>query len=655
VSSRSLLLFVALIAVTFASYGPAITAGFIWDDDDYVTNNPLLEGGDGLRRIWTTTETPQYYPLVFTSFWIENQLWGHAPMGYHLVNILLHALNAFLVGRILWILGVRGAWWIAFFFALHPVHVESVAWVTERKNVLSALFYLLAFLAYLDFDRSGRWRFYVLALLAFLAAMLSKTVAATFPFALLLALVWQKKNLERADLPHLAPFLAIAVALPLITVQMEGAMVETVHYDFGFSWFQRLAIASRALLFYPLKILVPYPLTFNYPRWDLDAGPLALGWPIAIVLALVVAMLVLWRRDRRGIVLAATFYAVTIAPALGFLDVYPFRYSFVADHFQYLASIGILILVVEGVAALVDRVAPKLDLRAARLAGGVGIAVLMVLSILTWNQAQAYHDLRTLWKHTIERNPESWLAHNNLGLLYYDSGEYDQALRHFDRAIASKPRAVESYTARGMVRAKLGDLESAEADFDRAVELDPAYALARLNRGNFYLDTGRYRQAVVDLALFVDDNPDYLPALRSLARARSAAGLHERALVDFDRIVELSPDFDAYSNRGLARINVGRMEDAVEDLTRAIALDPDSADAHANRAFALVRLERLEAARADFDRAIAIDPSRPVFYTLRGGVHDLLGDRSRACADWQSACRLGDCRMFEQQCRRGGT
>ena len=188
-NQRSLLLLIAIVALTVASYGPAITAGFIWDDDDYVTENPLLHDSDGLRRIWTTTETPQYYPLVFTTFWVEHHLWGINPVGYHLVNILLHALNAFLLGQILWTLGLRGAWWVALLFAVHPVHVESVAWITERKNVLSALFYLLAFLAYLDFARSGRRRFYVLALLAFLAAMLSKTVAASFPFVLGLALL----------------------------------------------------------------------------------------------------------------------------------------------------------------------------------------------------------------------------------------------------------------------------------------------------------------------------------------------------------------------------------------------------------------------------------------------------------------------------------
>jgi len=642
---------VTIVGLTVVSYGPAITAGFIWDDDDYVTDNPLLQDADGLRRIWTTTETPQYYPLVFTTFWVEHHLWGQSPGGYHLVNIVLHALNAFLVGWVLRLLGVRGAWWVALLFAVHPVHVESVAWITERKNVLSALFYLLAFAAYLSFDRSGRRRFYVLALVSFLAAMLSKTIAASFPFALGLALLWHKKGIERSDLLRLVPFLVIAVSMPLITVQMEGSMIETAQADFGFSWFQRIAIASRALLFYPSKILVPYPLTFNYPRWDLDAGVLALLWPVAIALAVATGMVAAWRREYRGFVIAALFYCVTIFPALGFVDVYPFRYSFVADHFQYLASIGVLVLIVQAVAMLVDRAGPKLGLTPERLAIGVGAAALIVLSALTWSQTRAYRDLPTLWKHTIEHNPASWLAHNNLGLIYYDEEDYEAALELLDRAIVIKPRSAESYTSRGLVHAKIGNASQAAADFDRAVELDPTYPYARLHRGNFYLDAGRYREAVVDLVIFVEDNPDYLPALRSLARARSAAGLHERALVDFDEIVSRSPDHEAYLNRGLTRISAGRPEEAVEDLTRAIELNADSADAHANRAFALVRLQRLELALADFDRAIEIDPGRPIYYRLRGGVREMLGDHPTACADWQQACALGDCRMFEQECR----
>jgi tetratricopeptide (TPR) repeat protein len=650
-NTRSLLLLVAIVGLTVVSYGPAITAGFIWDDDDYVTENPLLHDADGLRRIWTTTETPQYYPLVFTTFWVEQHLWGRSPAGYHLVNIVLHALNAFLVGWVLRVLGVRGAWWVALLFAVHPVHVESVAWITERKNVLSALFYLLAFAGYLKFDSSGRRRFYLLAIVAFLAAMLSKTVAASFPFALGMALLWQKKGLERKDLLRLVPFLAIAVALPLITVQMEGGMVETARADFGFSWFQRIAVASRALLFYPSKILVPYPLTFNYPRWDLEAGVLALVWPVAIVMAVAAGLSALWRRGYRGFVIATLFYCVTIFPALGFIDVYPFRYSFVADHFQYLASLGVLVLIVQGVAMLADRAGPKLGVAPERLATGIGAVALVVLSALTWNQTRAYRDLPTLWKHTIERNPGSWLAHNNLGLIYLDEEDYEAALKHLDRAIESKPRSVESYTGRGLVHIRIGNASQAVADFDRAVELDPAYPQARLHRGNHHLDTGRYREAVVDLVLFVEGNPDYLPALRSLARARSAAGLHERALVDYDEIIRRSPDHEAYVNRGVERLSAGRPEEAVEDLTRAIELNQDSADAHANRAFALVRLQRLAPALADFDRAIAIDPGRPMFYRLRGGVHEMLGDHPNACADWEQACALGDCRMFEQECR----
>ena len=643
-----------ILALTLVSYWPALSAGFIWDDDDYVTENPLLRDADGLRRIWTTTETPQYYPLVFTTFWLEYHLWGLSPLGYHLVNVALHAINAFLIGLVLRGLGVRGAWWVALLFAVHPVHVESVAWVTERKNVLSALFYLVAFLSYLDFERRGKKISYALALLSFVCAMLAKTVTASLPVALVLALLWRNGRIGARDLRRLAPFFAIAVGLALITVQLEEGMVGAVSADFVFSWWQRVVIACRALLFYPLKILFPYPLIFNYPRWDLDAGGLSLIWPVVAVLIVGAMLFALWRKGNRGTVLPALYYAATIFPALGFLNVYPFRYSFVADHFQYLASIGVLILLVQAVIVLDRQIVSRLPLPAGRPASAIGAAGLLVLALLTWSQSLAYRDLPTLWRDTIAKNPGSWLAHNNLGLIYLENDRYEQALEHLDRAVASKPGSAESYTARGLARAGLGLRDEALEDLDRAIELDPSYPQARLNRGNLRLDTGRFDGAVEDLTRFMENNPDYLPARRSLARARLLAGHHDQAIADFTEFIDSSPDYAAYLNRGVAYVNVGDFKSAVEDFTRALQLEPGSVEAYSNRGFALVRSARVRLALADFDRAIAIDPGQAKLFAMRGGAWVTLGDLPRACQDWQRACALGDCRHFEQNCRLRG-
>ena len=652
-ATRPALAAFALLGLTFLAYAPAFHAGFVWDDDDYVTQNRLLHDADGLRRIWTTAETPQYYPLVFTSFWIEHRLWGLDPAGYHAVNVALHALNALLVYALLRELGIGGAFWVAALFALHPVHVESVAWITERKNVLSGLFYLAAFASYLRSDRSGRRLPYGLALVAFACAMLSKTVTASLPVALGLALLWRRGRIARADVLRLAPFFALGLALALVTLYLERGMVDVVGREFDFAWWQRLLVASGALLFYPWKIVWPAGLTFNYPRWDLAAGLAPLVAAALVVLAAAGALAWAWRRGRHGVVLAAAFYGVTIFPALGFLDVYPFRYSFVADHFQYLASLGPLMLIVAAAIVLDRGVAHRLAWPAGRAAVVCGLAALGVLAALTWRQTGAYHDLETLWEHTLRRNPSSWLALNNLGLMRLDAGDAAAARELLDRAVAARPRSAESHTARGLARARLGDVAGAREDLDRAVELDPTYPQARLNRGDVLLEHGRPEAAIDDFSHFLGANPGYLPARRARARALLAAGRPAEALADLDAIVRDGPTLEAFTDRALAEVNLGRFGPAVEDFTRALALRPDSAPALAGRAFAQVRLGRSDLALQDLDRAAELDPRQVQTFLLRGAVRDARGDAAGACADWSRACELGNCGAYRARCGAG--
>ena len=534
-SRVSVSILLGLLGLTFLAYVPALSAGFVWDDNDWLTENPAVTDAGGLARIWSGEARLQYYPLLFTVFWIEYHLWGLAPAGYHAVNIFFHACNAFLLGLVLRRLEIRGGWWIAVLFAVHPVHVESVAWITELKNVLSGFFYLSAGLAFLIFDQTRRRGLYVLSLALFACAMLSKTAGVTLPFALALLLLWKKRRLDREDLVRLVPFAVVAAGLAMVTVFLEEGMIDVVREDFGFSWVERIAIAGRALLFYPQKLLLPYPLIFNYPRWDLEAGAWSLAWPVLVVVSIVAVLVALWRRGNRGIVCAAGFYAVTILPALGFFNVYAFRYSFVADHFQYLAGIGILVLIVQAALALGRRAAPG----RAGPGRALGSAVVLFLIMLTWNQARAYRDLPALWQDTLAKNPDSWIAHHNLALHYMELGEQEQALEHFDEAIRCKPRAAESYTGRGLAQARRGALARALEDLDRAVELNPIYPLARLNRGHLLVEVMRFEAAIQDLSVFLDANPDHAPAYVSRGRARLGLGDAMRACEDWGQACRL--------------------------------------------------------------------------------------------------------------------
>lgn len=263
-----------VVVATIVAYLPSIRAGFIWDDDQHVTDNTLLRSARGLKLIWTALgATPQYYPLTHTSFWIEYHLWGSSPTGYHVINVALHAGSALLLWRILRLLRVPGAWLATCLFALHPIEVESVAWITERKNVLSGVFYSGAMLAYLTGTRGDsrpRPGWYLCSLVLFACALLSKTLTGTLPGAILLILWWKDGRLPWKHGLHLAPMIVAAFAAGSITSWMERTQVGAAGPDWDFSILERTLIAGRALWFYAYKIVVPYQFTFVYPRWEVD-------------------------------------------------------------------------------------------------------------------------------------------------------------------------------------------------------------------------------------------------------------------------------------------------------------------------------------------------------------------------------------------------
>jgi hypothetical protein len=383
----------ALVLLALAAYAPVISGGFIWDDDAYVTENATLRSVDGLRRIWfEPIASPQYYPLVFTTFWAEYRMWGLSPAGYHLTNVLLHGFNGVLLWFGLRALRAPAPWLIAAVFVLHPVHAESVAWVTERKNVLSGLFYLAAALAYFRFSppeagdtrHPHRWGWYFVALGLFVCALLSKTVTATLPAALLLMLWWRRGSVRWRDVVPLAPFFLAGVVLGLYTVWLEKHHVGATGQDWTLSPVDRCLVAGRALWFYAGKLGWPADLSFIYPRWSVDAGA---AWQYVYPVAVVVVLVGLWVARRRvglGPLVACLFFAGTLFPALGFFDVYPMRFSFVADHFQYLASAGLLAcLVAAGQAAMRRLLRPGSWMPMA-----AGLALLLVLGFLTADRAR---------------------------------------------------------------------------------------------------------------------------------------------------------------------------------------------------------------------------------------------------------------------------
>ncbi len=515
---QAFLPFALLAVLTLLAYLPALRGGFIWDDDAYVTQNSTLRDLNGLGHIWTQVNaTPQYYPLVHTGFWLEYHLWGLRPAGYHAVNICLHALAAILLACVLRRLRVPGAWLAAAIFALHPIEVESVAWITERKNVLSAVFYFAAALAYFRFlalseakEPRGRQRLiYSLALLFFVAALLSKTVACSLPAALLLVQWWKQGRLHWKNVLALAPFFACGAALGLGTAWIEKHHVGASGMEWSLTFAQRCLIAGRAMWFYAGKLLWPVPLIFIYPLWNVDPHQ-SWQWlfPIAAI-ALVTALWLARRKWGRGPVVAALFFVVTLGPALGFVNIYPMRYSFVADHFQYLAGLGLIV---------------PLAILLHRLPRAVPAALLLALGLLTWQRTLAYHDLPTLWRDTLAKNPDCWLAHNNLGLELEHAGRFDEALEQYLSARQSSPAFPETWNNLGNAIIREGHLDDATRYYRRAIQLRPAFADPWNSLGVIYGMEGNYDQAYVCLGAALRIEPCYARAHLNLGNLLKLQG-----------------------------------------------------------------------------------------------------------------------------------
>lgn len=577
-----------LVCATILTYQQAWHAGYIWDDDVYVTGNRLLTAPDGLRRIWFSLDSPsQYFPLVYTTFRWERALWGLNPAGYHWVNILLHAANALLVWRLLRVLRVPGAWLGAAFFALHPVQVESVAWITERKNVLMGFFFLLALLAWVEFVAErprGKWKFYGLALICYALALFSKTTACTLPAALLLVLWLQHKPINRRRLLEVAPFVALGLAMGLVSVWWERYHQGAQGQTFAIGFPERVLIACRALWFYAGKLVWPTELTFIYPRWTISAAdPLAYLW-VAATAGVGVAIYFGRRLWGRGVEVAAVFFVATLSPLLGFLMLYAFRFSFVADHYQYLAVIGPLALAAAGI----DRTFRVARKSRVFLQLSVSGAILIALSVLTWRQCGMYRDLETLWRTTIERNPKAWMAYNNLGNVLLQNGRVEEAIAQFQAALKIDPRYATAESNLGNAFLRLGQGEKSLTHLRRAVEFDPRDAEAHNNLGNTLLQLGHREEAAAEYRRAFAIDPGYAEAHNNLGALLLQKGETDDAVSQLQNALQLSPDNpDAHNNLGNALLQLGREGEAVAQYRKALELRPEDANTQNNLAWLL--------------------------------------------------------------------
>jgi tetratricopeptide (TPR) repeat protein len=581
-----------------------------------------------LGRIWFEPgATQQYYPLLHSAFWVEHQLWGDAALGYRLINLVWHATAAVLLVAVLRRLAVPGAALAGLLFALHPVCVESVAWISEQKNTLSTLFYLAAVLAWLRYERERSPRRYAVATVWFFAALLTKTVTATLPAALLVLAWWQRGRVSwRDDVRPLLPWFVLGVAAGLFTVWFERVGIGAQGDDFGLGFVERGLLAGRVFWFYLGKLIWPSELAFFYPRWEIEA---ASGWQFlfpAAVLALF-GGLIWWTRQGggRGPLASLLIFGGTLFPVLGFLNVYPFVFSYVADHFQYLASLSLFALGAAGVSTFARRVKPGEIRRVVWVAVG---AVVVACGMLTWRQSRDYIDGVTLYRATLARNPDSWVAHHNLGSELVAHGRYGEALGHalravelkpdfpealnsladtlvhtgrsiealplLERALALQPGYAQAMNTRGIALTRLARIDDAAESFRRAIEVQPQLAEAHYNLGLTKAQRGAFADAIPHFAETVRLRPDHAGAELNWGVALALTNRMADAVPHLERALVLEPGSSAVRQAyGRVLLNAGRFEDAVRLLREALQLDPALAGVHSDLALAMQQLGRL--------------------------------------------------------------
>ncbi len=587
-SRQDALAFLVLGLLVVVSYLPAMLwGGFVWDDNLCIKVDPVRDVS-GLWQIWFSPsaieEEKHYWPLVYTTFWLEHKLWGFDPTGYHIVNVLLHLANTLLVWHLLRRLAVPGAWVVAAVFAVHPLHVESVAWVIERKDVLSGLFYLASALVWIRFVEQPRRGWYVCSLALYASGLLSKSIVVTLPVALLIWHWWQQGRATLTDLKRLVPFGVVGL---LITVGDLSFYQSREALSLDYSLIERALIAARALWFYAGKLLWPSELAVIYPLWDIRVSdPRAWGYLIAAV-ALAVVLWHFRQRVGRGPLAGVLFFSVTLSPVLGFVDYGYMRYAFVADRFQYLAGIGIMAVVIGAITYGVRGLSDSWQ-KGARVVAAVAI---VVLGLLTWRQASVWRDDETLNRHIIALNPQAAYAHYNLGSFLHEQGRYEEAETHLRRAIALDPGTKPRYSYLG----------------------ETLYG------------QGRYAEAVDAYRVAIEQRPDDVPAHVNLGEALNKLGRFEEAETRLRRAIALNPQApSAHLNLGLALYEQARYEEALDATRVAIEQDPNFFEAHVNLGGILIELERFEEALQHIDQALALDPSNEIVRANREAVLEMM-------------------------------
>jgi len=633
-----------LLLTVIVVYQPVWHAGFIWDDDTHVTANLCIIGPLGLKEIWTTPAA-SICPLVLTTFWMEHALWGLQPLPYHLVNVLQHGACAILLWQILRSLQIPGAWLGAALWALHPLQVESVAWITEMKNTQSCLFYLLSILFFVKDLKAGRtddpgrvgWN-YALTLFFAALAMASKFSTAVLPAVLGLCAWWMEGRWRWCHLRKLGPIFLMSVVASTVTMWPQALGTETISdLQQARSWPERVITAGDVIWFYPAKLLWPHPLITIYPRWQIDAGQWISYLPL-LAATMVFALLWLKRRSwSRPCFFAWSYFLVALSPFLGLIDQSFWRYSFVEDHLQYLADMGPLALAGAGIVWFSNFVLPG----KAWLVSTLGAGLLLVLAILSWQQTWIYESQETLWSHTLAWNSQCWAGYNGLGHILLQKGQVDEAMVDYQRALEINPNYAEVRNNLGTALLQKGQPDEAIVQFRKALAIDPNYVTAHDNLGNALLLKGQMDEATAQFQKALDIDPNYVNAHNSLGNVLLHKGQVDEAIVQFQKALKIDPSFaQADYNLGNALLHKGQVDEAIIQFQKALEINPNLVEVPNNLGDALLQKGQLDGAIVQFQKALEINPNLVDTHNNLGNALLQKGQVDEAIIQFQKALEI---------------
>ena len=627
-----------LLMIVVLTYWPVLRGGFIWDDATWTTNNPLNVDPQGIFKYWTAQHGADYWPLTGSAFWLQYQLWGSNASGYHLVNVLLHAGCAMLLWLVLRKLPMPGAWLAAAVFAVHPVNVTSVAWITELKNTLSMLLYLLTLLAWLRFDDKPKAIWYILAIVCFAMALLAKTSIVMLPLVLLGIAWWRRRTITWRDLLLTAPMFALSALAGAVTIffQHTRAIVTDIHAPEG--PLARAALAGKIVWFYLCKALWPSELTLIYKRWDAAAATFADFLPL---IAAILAAAVIWwfaKRWTRPFAMGLGYFAVTLLPVMGLVNMSFMQHSFVSDHLQYVSIIGVIALVV----GLLWRPFANLVIWRQAVAAVPLACVVLGLAFMTSQRAKTFASAEALWRDVTKKNPAAAVAWDSLAMSLVDNRHTrTEAAYCYDRAIALAPDKASTYVNRGGLYLSMNKGNEAMADFQRAVAIKPDLASAHGNIGLIYSAMGRQDEAMAAFNLAIELDPRHVASHNGRGKIHMDRGELDKALENLDKAVLYAPQVaQTHANRGGVHVARKDYPAAMRDFTRAIELDPKMASAYYNRGAAYQLSSKHQLAIDDFTIAIELQPNLIQAYLARAKSYSTLGRQDMTISDLQAALQL---------------